>query len=380
MTSGTRDGPGPADEQGRRLLLGDPKEDESPEAEPLPRRPAGASAPSSPAAASAAKDGPASQSAGDGSPADLAATLESLDSGQRRLEAKLADVTAALSEVREAGPTLAQLERMIEEASEWINGAKGTAGDLFAVMGKHNTGLRDGRRDLNEVVEGLKIREKGLEKLEDALAKGVGELRALWKSVGERLEELASGNRERTDHYKAWTGEAAVHRQEMATLSEDLRSSGADMRESVTKNAKAQLDISVRTLGNVREFKTQNDRFLERFDEGGKELLGAIQREWTATRRWTVPAMAAAMVVVALSFPVLGAWAQSELGVFDAYDDTKGWKQFVWDRHGERIKGCILASRRTGKAIGCGLQVDGRGLGGGRATRLPPLPAGGDRW
>ena len=108
MSVGDRDGGGPAppDDEDRGLLRGLPGDGEGPQTEPRspPRRPGGAAPP-----ASGGDAGP--RTAADGFPADLAAAIESLAAGQRRIEAKL---DRALSEVREGGPDFAELKRAID--------------------------------------------------------------------------------------------------------------------------------------------------------------------------------------------------------------------------------------------------------------------------
>ena len=379
-------GRGPADDEGRKLLFGLPTESEDSEAEPRSpsRRPAGA--PASASAPPVSGDDPGPRSAADGSPADLAAAIRSVAAGQRRLEATLAEATVALSEAREIGSGFAALKQAVERASEFANNVKAANEAHLQAAGAQIGGLKEGRADIEKLVAALKLREEGFAKHREAMDKGIGALRTLWKTVDDRSRKLddrsvalETAARTLADNYKDWTDGSEALRKEMESLSEALLQGGARMAESVAKNAEAQLKISVKTLGNVAEFKEANDGFMERFDAGGEALLGAIRREWTATRRWTVPSLTAALVVVALSFPVLGAWSQSEFGMFGAYDDTGGLKQAVWDRQGELIEECIEASRDRGRPVGCRLRIDARGYGAAPArlpARLPPLPSG----
>ena len=71
-----------------------------------------------------------------------------------------------------------------------------------------------------------------------------------------------------------------------------------------------------------------------------------------------MPALAAALVLAAPSFAVVGAVGQSEFGVFDPYDDTRGWKQGVWDHHGKQVKDCMRKSMRANQVIGCSFDVE----------------------
>ena len=328
-------------------------------------------------------------------PPGSAAALERIDARLGRLEAALAALDAKLQadgqsgsglseavakivatagEIARAAEAAAEIRRTTGEAARFTSDTKEATGVLQAEAGKQIAGLKEGRRDLDRAVAALKSREEGLKAREDALGKGIGELRALWKSVNERSRAVASEARSLAKSYESWREEAALHRHEMSALSKSLRDGGDKMGESVSKTAKSQLDISRRILGNVENFRGENDRFLERFAAGGEEVLGAIRRERKAVRRWTVPALSAALVMAVLSFPVLGSYAQSQFGVFDPYDDTNGWKQLMWDRHGGRVKACLIESERAGKVLRCGLRVDGRGIFGGPADALPPLP------
>lgn len=382
MTPGNgRGGPGRRDDEDFNILRGSPREDEVP-------------------ALPAAKDGPGSRSASSAGsstapaaapetppphpvPAELAAALESGAAAGRRLEARLAEVTAALAAIREIGSGLAELKQTIEAASEFANNVKAANEAHLEAAGAQIWGLKEGRADIEKLVAALELREEGLKKQQEAIDKNIGSLRTLWKNIDDRSTKLddrsaklesAAGTL--ASNYSTWTDGLATHEERMAALSTLLESGNVELRESVAKNVRAQFDILERTLGNVRKFKEANDGFLERFDAGGEALLGAIRREWTATRRWTVPSLTAALVVVALSFPVLGAWSQSEFGMFEAYDDTDGLKQAVWDRQGELIEECIEASREHGRPVGCRLRIDARGYGAAPA-RLPPVPGRG---
>ncbi|MCY4548079.1 MAG: hypothetical protein OXC28_06915 [Defluviicoccus sp.] len=267
-------------------------------------------------------------------------------------------MTAVLAAVREFGSHLAELKRTIESASAWSSSIRAINDKLQQAVGSDLRAVEAGRLDLGKVVAALKLREEGLKEQHEAIDKGVDALRALWKSADQRLKELTSKTQALADRYEAFTTESKAHRTAIAALSRDLRDGGADLRESVTKNRQAQFAILERTLGNVREFKEQNDGFLERLDESGEALLEAIRREWTATRRWAVPALAAALVLAVPSFAVVGAYAQSEFRIFRPYDETRGWRQGVWESHGETVKNCMLESLRTKRVVRCGFDVE----------------------
>ena len=96
---------------------------------------------------------------------------------------------------------------------------------------------------------------------------------------------------------------------------------------------------------------------MENIAEGRKAALAEVRREWTWTRRWTLPALALALVLAAPLFGFAGALVQSEFGVLDPYDDTGGWKKEVWKLYGEPIQDCMLDSKRTTQVIKCSIDV-----------------------
>ena len=375
MATGGNDGKGPrpADERDRGLLFGLSEDAED------------------------AGEGPGASPDTDEAPPGIAAALAGIDARLGRLEAALSEwdeelpadggsepglsdgvarIVEAADRIVGAADTVAEIERTSGEAARFTHDTKEATGVLQAEAGKQIAGLKQGRLDLEKAVAALASRADGLKEREDALGKGIGELRALWKSVSETSGRLAAEVRTLSSNYRNWKDEATAHRKDMASLSGALLQGDARMAESVSENAAAQLEISSKTLGTVQKFSRENDRLLERMGAAGEELLGALREEAGRIRRWTVPSLSAALVVVALSFPVLGAWSQSRIGVFAAYDDTGGLKQAVWDRQGKLIEECIDASRDHGRPVGCRLRIDARGYGAARA-RLPPVPGGG---
>ena len=358
MVSGRNDGKGPppADEGDRGLLFGLSEDGE--DAGESPGTPPGV-------------DDPA--------PAIVAALAE-IHAGQDRLEAALAALDAKLPADRGSGPGLAEgvtkiveaagriaraaefvaeIERTTGEAARFTNDTKEATGVLQAEAGKQIAGLKEGRRDLEKAVAELGSRAEGLKAREDALGKGIGELRALWKSVNERSGALASEARTLAKNYESWRAEAATHRQEMAALSRDLREGGARMEESVAKNAEGQLEISVKTLGNVRNFKDQNDRFMERFEAGGQALLETVRSEWTAAQRWAVPALAAALVLAVPSFVAVGAYAQSEFGFFSTFERKDAIERMLWRQYGHHVSSCSLTAQVRQRTVKCSFDVGG---------------------
>lgn len=376
MASGNNDGKGrpPADDDGRSLLFG--VTDDGGEAGADPGVPPGAGE----------------------APAETAAALEGIAATLGRLEARLSALQEMLAAERASGPGLsevatqivgasakiaraaeavARIEKTTADAARFTGDTRDATGVLQAEAGKQIAGLKEGRRELDAAVARLASRAEGLKAREDALGKGIGELRAVWKSMNECSRAVASEAGRLANNYKEWTAGVAAHRQEMAALSQDLRQGGARMEKSVTRSLDAQRDISLKILGNVESFRGENESFLKRFAAGGEKVLGAIRRERKAVRRWTVPSLSAALAAAVLSFPVLGGYAQSQFGVFDAYDDSNGWKQLMWERHGGQVKECLIESERRGTVLRCELRVDGRGLFGTPADELPPIPGEG---
>ena len=358
MTSGKSgdDGPPPADDEGRSLLFGWSKggEEAGKGGENPPQPPGSGSSAAAPATVPAGED-----VGGSADPWDLAGALASLEANQQRILALLADLTSTLVSDGEGRSDLAEAARTIAGATEWSNNIKAAMDAHLATVGRLLEGLKGERGDLAKVVAELKGREEGLKQQQETLDKGIQELRDLWKLVNERTLKIETAKKELAHYYKAWCSGAATMQENMIALSTLLRSSHARMQESVNNNVEAQLEISTRTLRNVRDFKKQNDGFLDRFDEGGKELLGAIRREWTDTRRWTVPALAAVLFVAVLSFPVLGAWAQSELGLFSSFEQKRAVERMLWNRYGHHVSTCSLRALEKQRTVRCSFDVRG---------------------
>ncbi|MDE0175199.1 MAG: hypothetical protein OXI80_02220 [Caldilineaceae bacterium] len=369
MASGKNDGNGPhqSDESDRGLLIGLSEGGE--DAAERPGDPPGTDEP----------------------PAGIAAALERIDARLGRLEVALeadrqsrsrlseevTQVVEAAGRIAGASDAVAEIKRTTDEAARFTHDTKEATNVLHAEAGKQIAGLKEERGDLEKALAALKSRVEGLKAREDALGKGIAELRALWKSVSETSAQLATQVQTLTNNYRSWKSEAAAHRKDMASLSEALLQGDARMAESVSRNAEAQQTISAKTHRTVERFAEENDRLLEHVGAAREDFLDALRAEAGRVRRWVVPALSAALVLAVPSFAAMGGYAQSQFGIFDAYDDTNGWKQFVWDRHGERVRACLLRSEQTGKVLACQLRVDGRGLFREPASRLPPLPTGG---
>ena len=373
MASGNNDGTGPRrpDEGDRSLLIGlsEGGEDAGERPGELPDAPPGADEPPPGIAAALAEI--------DARLGRLETALEADRQSRSGLSEEVTRVVEAAGRIAGAADAVAEIKRTTDEAARFTHDTKEATNVLHAEAGKQIAGLKEGRGDLDAAVAALKSREEGLKAREDALGKGIGELRGLWKSTREVLDQLASKTGTLSDHYRGWATGSEALRKEMESLSGALLQGDARMAESVAKNAEAQQTISAKTHRTVERFSEENARLVERMGAAREDFLDALREEAGRARRWTVPALSAALVLAVPSFAAMGGYAQSQFGVFDAYDDTNGWKQFVWDRHGGQVRACLLRSERTGKVLACQLRVDGRGLFREPATRLPPLPTGG---
>ena len=374
MTPGNkdRDGPPPADDEGRSLLFGWSKEDdEAGEGREQPSQPpASASSAAPPATPPAARDVADTEAL-----PDLAGTLASLAAGQRRILAMLADRAAADGEdragVAEIARMIADMKGMITETAEWTNQNKAVTHTLHAAAGQQIEGLKGERSDLAKVAAELKIQGEGIAGQLETFGKGMRVLDTHLKGLDRRSSELEALKQELAEYYGRWTAALEPVLGQMATLSERLdagdhmvtrfekqaRSWTETMAKSMGTNAAEQRAAAEQTSGNVGKLAEAGDAFLERFDAGSREALAFFRREWRSTRRWTVPLLAAALLLSGPSFAVLGAMGQSEYGVFKPYDDTKGWKQGVWYRHGTQVKDCLLEAGRTKGVVKCSFDV-----------------------
>ena len=145
----------------------------------------------------------------------------------------------------------------------------------------------------------------------------------------------------------------------MVTRLEGLQKGWTDQtgEEPSGRTRAAQRDAAEKTAGNVEKLDTTGNEFLKKFATARAAALEDARQEWTRIRRWTVPALAIALVLAAPLFVFAGALGQSEFGVFDPYDDTGGWKEEVWKLYGEPIQDCMLDSKRTTQVIKCSIDV-----------------------
>ena len=161
MTSGEkdRDGPPPADDEGRSLLFGWQKGPGSAEQGPGAALQQPADRTATPESATAAS--PAKHAAASAAPPDIAGPLASLEANQQRILARLADLIPRLAADGKGERDLAEAARTIAEATEWSNNIKGAMDAHLATVGQLIEGLKGGRRDLDTAVAGLNSREAG---------------------------------------------------------------------------------------------------------------------------------------------------------------------------------------------------------------------------
>ena len=129
------------------------------------------------------------------------------------------------------------------------------------------------------------------------------------------------------------------------------------IEKSLDKSVKAQKGAMMAIHGNVERLTGSGEAFLDKFGAAWEGALEGFRAEWRRTRRWSVPVMAAVLVLMLPTLPVMGALGQSKLGVFAPYDDTGNWKQIVWERHGAQVKKCLREALGSSEPVTCSLQV-----------------------
>ena len=348
----------PPEDEDRSLLFGPPKEGTEPAVDGQKPRGPRASAPSppsrtSPPAAEAVAEPP--------DPAGRAGPAASSDAVQRRILALLEDlekkVAGPAADATDPAAAVRTIAEQIAAATKWVNDIKAAISDLLASTGKQIEGLKSGQRDHDAALARLKILEEGLDKVVQALE-------ATAKGLDERSSELKTVKQELTKYYEDWTAEAKISLAEMKKLSKRLNAGDhmvtrleksidpwtKRMEKSIGANSTAQLAAAEKTAGNVTQLATTGTEFLKAFATARGAALKEARQEWTRIRRWTVPALALALVLAAPSFVVVGAVGQSEFGVFEPYDETGGLKEAVWKRYGGEIEACVREARRTGTA------------------------------
>ena len=296
-------------------------------------------------------------------------TVASSDAVQRRilallesLEKKVAGPAADEADPAAAVRTIAE---QIAAATEWVNSIKAAISEILASTGKQIEELKSEQQTHDAALERLKLQEEGLDKVVQALDTTA-------KDLDRRSSDLQAVEQDLAKYYGDWTAEAKTSLAEMKALSERLDAGDhmvtrleesidpwtKRMEKSIGANSAAQLAAAEKTAGNVEQLATTGTEFLKAFATARGAALKEARQEWTRIRRWTVPALVLVLVLAAPSFVVVGAVGQSEFGVFDPYNDTLGWKQGVWNRHGQQVKDCMRDSLRTNQVIRCSFDVE----------------------
>lgn len=370
MTSTTNNGnePAPSEDEDRSLLFGSPKEGPESAGDRQQSRRSGASASPPPSRTSP----PAAEAAAEPSdPAGRAGPAASSDAVLQQLLALLEDQSATLAGLPAREADLAAAARTITEraegigaATEWVNDIRAAVSEILASTGKQIEGLKGGNKDLGAGLAQLTI-------LKDRLDKVVEALDATAKGLDRRSSELGAVRQDLARYYEAWTTEAKTSLAAMKALSKRLdagdhmvtRLEGSigpwteQIEESIGANSAAQRAAAEKTAGNVAQLAKTGSAFLAEFATARGTALMEARQEWTRIRRWTLPALALALVLAVPLFVVAGALGQSEFGVFEPYDDTSGWKQGVWDRHGWDVQDCMLKATRANEVVTCSFDV-----------------------
>ncbi len=323
--------------------------------------------------------GPGTEAAADPAP-DPAAVLAGLAVSQRRILALLEELTAEPGAAAdEAGADLGEAARSIAAATEWANDIRAAMDALLVTAGRSIRDLEKAERGLAGEVAALKTREEAFDKQIEALAGGARTLGARLRQLDEarqkleeRSAELQAVKQDIVKYYEEWTAAAQGYRVEMGFLTDRLREGEnlvsrveqalgpwtTRMEESLDKNRRAQELAAALTSNNVQRLTEDGDAFLEKFGAAWQGALENFRKEWRNTRRWTVPVLAAVLALMVPVLPVVGAVGQSELGIFAPHDDTKGWKQLVWERHGEQVKKCLEEAMGFGEPVFCGFESE----------------------
>ena len=320
---------------------------------------------------------------GAGAAPDPAATMAGLAAGQQHILALLKELTAKQAETAsgDAGAELGEVARSIAAATEWTNDIRATMDSLLVTAGKSIRDLEKSEQGLAGEVAALKTREEAFDRQIETLSGGARTLGARLSQLDEarqkleaRSAELQAVKQDIAGYYAEWTGAALAYRQEMAVLTNRLREGEnlvsrvekaigpwtVEIEHSLDKNAEAQRQAAARTSGAVQRLTESGDAFLEKFGAVWQGALEDFRQERRRTRRWSVPVLATVLALMVPALPVMGALGQSEFGFLSAYDDTNGWKDHVWDRHGRHVAGCMQKAARTGGSVKCNLKVDWR--------------------
>ena len=311
---------------------------------------------------------------------DPAATLADLVAGQRRVLALLEELAPKHAERTDGGEPadLGEAARSIAAATEWASDIRAAMDSLLVTAGRSIRDLEKAEQGLAGEVAALKTREQGFDKQIELLAGGartlgtrLQQLDEARQKLEERSAELQAVKQDIVGYYEEWTAAARAYRQQMGGLTDRLREGGnlvsrvekaigpwtTRMEESLDKNARAQELAAALTSNNVQRLTEDGDAFLEKFGAAWRGALEDFRAEWRNTRRWTVPVLAAVLVVMVPTLTVVGAVGQSKVGVFAPHDDTGGWKHSFWMRHGDQIRACAGRALETDKTVECRIEV-----------------------
>ena len=355
--------PPPSEDEDRSLLFGPPKEGTEPSGDRQRPRRAGASASPPPSRTSPPAAEPVAEPS---DPAGRAGPVASSDAVQRRMLALLEDlkkkVAGPAADATDPAAAVRTIAEQIAAATEWVNSTKAAISVILASTGKQIEALESAQKTHDAALARLKLQEKELNKVVQALD-------ATAKDLNQRSSELQAVKQELATYYEGLgedqpcrdedaVGAAPYAGDHMVTRLEGLQKGWTEQTGKViTENAAAQRTAAKQTSDALEELASARTTFLEDFAEGRKAALAEVRREWTWTRRWTVPGLALALVLAAPLFVFAGALGQSEFGVFDPYDDTGGWKEGVWKLYGTPIQDCMRDSMRTGQVIECRINV-----------------------
>ena len=308
------------------------------------------------------------------------ATMADLAAGQRRILAllqKLASKPVAAAS-GDAGTDLDEAAIAIQAATEWASDIRAAMDALLVTAGKSIRELNEAEQGLGAEAAALKTRAEGIDGQIERLAGGARTLGTRLQQLDEarqkldvRSAELQAVKQEIAKYYGEWTAGALTYRQEMATLSKRLDEGEnlvarvetaigpwtARIEEGLDENAKAQELAAALTSGNVQQLAKSGDAFLEKFGTAWNEALEGFRAEWRRTRRWSVPVLAAVLVLMVPTLPVMGALGQSQFGLFAPHDDTGNWKQIVWDRHGKQVKKCLEEALDSREPVHCSFEA-----------------------
>ena len=327
-------------------------------------------------------DRSAGDAAGPGAAAapDPAAVLAGLAVSQRRILALLEELASRHAERTDGGEPadLGEAARSIAAATEWANDIRAAMDSLLVTAGRSIRDLEKAEQGLAGEVAALKTREQGFDKQIELLAGGartlgtrLQQLDEARQKLEERSAELQAVKQDIVGYYEEWTAAARAYRQQMGGLTDRLREGGnlvsrvekaigpwtTRMEESLDANAKAHELAALLIAGNVERLTADGKAFLENFGAAWQGALEDFRAEWRNTRRWTVPVLAAVLVVMVPTMTVVGAVGQSELGVFAPHDDTGGWKHSFWMRHGDQIRACAGRALETDGTVECRIEV-----------------------